>query len=564
MARLHPERIPEWYRNDPARRAECDVIEALGASLGRDWDVFGWAGWTTPDGAHDVREGEVDAIVAHPELGLATLEINGGGIFYDAGIDAWSSEDSGGRIHAIQDPYGQAARSRDTLLRKLRAHPRWHGRAVPHGYGVVLPDAAASMDVPRDQRLYTLFYEDLPHLDERVPRMLGAWRHHGTSPLGDDGMQLLREVVARSLRCRIPFAAAVRDERERMEDLTEQQFNLLGLLAGRRRVLIEGPAGSGKTFLALKKARRLADEGVRTLLTCFNRPLADRLAAETVDRPNLTVMSFNQLCWNWAARVGRSLPDPDGEAARNLPRDYFDRDLPRQLTEAAAQLGESFEAIVVDEGQDFGEMQRDALLCTAADPRDGVLYVFQDPTQRIYPDRAPWPGDGMESYPLDQNLRNTRRIHGALSRLGKQSGRAGRSEGREPEFLAVHDDRERSATLSRLLHRLVEDDKFQIEQIVVLVTSRSDIPRLAPDGRIGKFAITAEHEPRPQRLLVESIPRFKGLERDVVVLTCVRPTDYMDYDATLYVGASRPRFHLAVVDNPEVIERFREGGSGLE
>ena len=45
-------------------------------------------------------------------------------------------------------------------------------------------------------------------------------------------------------------------------------------------LLLEDVPGTGKTVLALEKARRLAGAGVRTLLTCFNRPLADHLACQ--------------------------------------------------------------------------------------------------------------------------------------------------------------------------------------------------------------------------------------------------------------------------------------------
>ena len=39
-----------------------------------------------------------------------------------------------------------------------------------------------------------------------------------------------------------------------------------------------GGAGTGKTLLALEKACRLADDGQRVLLTCYNKPLGNHLA----------------------------------------------------------------------------------------------------------------------------------------------------------------------------------------------------------------------------------------------------------------------------------------------
>src|SRR2546423_12101455 len=47
------------------------------------------------------------------------------------------------------------------------------------------------------------------------------------------------------------------------------------------RVIFEGPAGTGKTLLAIESARRAAGDGKRTLLVCFNRLLGQWLRHET-------------------------------------------------------------------------------------------------------------------------------------------------------------------------------------------------------------------------------------------------------------------------------------------
>jgi superfamily I DNA/RNA helicase len=52
-----------------------------------------------------------------------------------------------------------------------------------------------------------------------------------------------------------------------------------------------------KTMLALEKAVRLAGDGARTLLLCFNRALADDLAARARERDaGVRVFSFHRLC----------------------------------------------------------------------------------------------------------------------------------------------------------------------------------------------------------------------------------------------------------------------------
>ena len=61
-------------------------------------------------------------------------------------------------------------------------------------------------------------------------------------------------------------------------------------------------------------------------------------------------------------------------------------------------------------------------------------------------------------------------------------------------------------------------------------------------------------------ILCETIRRFKGLERPVVVLVELDPADPR-LDRLLYVGASRARQHLVVIGPAAVLERLGRPGS---
>src|SRR5450756_1865712 len=80
------------------------------------------------------------------------------------------------------------------------------------------------------------------------------------------------------------------------------------MLRAVRRASIVGGAGTGKTILAAEKARRLAKEGFRTLLVCFNSALAGMLAVavEDVARDTglLDVKTFHQLCEDLGREAG--------------------------------------------------------------------------------------------------------------------------------------------------------------------------------------------------------------------------------------------------------------------
>ena len=83
-------------------------------------------------------------------------------------------------------------------------------------------------------------------------------------------------------RARRVSATGVRRDEARPAEVAEQQAMSFARNRGRR-LRVEGVAGSGKTMLALERARRFAWEEGPTLLLCYSRPLGDRLRG--ADRP---------------------------------------------------------------------------------------------------------------------------------------------------------------------------------------------------------------------------------------------------------------------------------------
>src|SRR5262249_41127642 len=121
------------------------------------------------------------------------------------------------------------------------------------------------------------------------------------------------------------------------------------------RVAFNGVAGSGKTLLALARTQEFAREGKRTLLVCYNQPLADwmnhwvrqNLAANL--RPNVWVGTFHSLCVEMCKKAGEPLQ------VRPNDDNFWLYEAPDGLETAAKKLPveERFDAVVVDEGQDF-------------------------------------------------------------------------------------------------------------------------------------------------------------------------------------------------------------------
>ena len=110
-------------------------------------------------------------------------------------------------------------------------------------------------------------------------------------------------IFARVVEVEPLLSFRIAEEEQRRIQLTNQQIRTLDMLSRQRRVAISGGAGTGKTVLAREKAQRLAAEGFKTLLTCYNRPLADFLRSTTGGHEGLIITSFHQFCHRWIQRA---------------------------------------------------------------------------------------------------------------------------------------------------------------------------------------------------------------------------------------------------------------------
>ena len=193
--------------------------------------------------------------------------------------------------------------------------------------------------------------------------------------------------------------------------LTAEQERVIELLQYQHRAELIGGAGSGKTNLAILKARAFAREGKRTALMCYSRGLARHFQLLSAtwparERPAY-IGTFHQLPFRWGL-----------EPPAAVNPEYFETELPRRLAEVAAGVPEAerFDAVVVDEAQDFGASWWDALLTCFRDLADPRLYVFTDAHQRIFDREGAAPVE-LNPFVLGENLRNARNIALAFAPL---------------------------------------------------------------------------------------------------------------------------------------------------
>jgi hypothetical protein len=531
--------------------AERRLYEGFLEQLDDVYVVYHSVDWVI---ARDGRseQGEADFVIAHPELGILVLEAKGGSIAYDPATRRWVQRGRGGAHELDEDPFHQAEDEMRSLTRILEAQPGWERWKPSYGFGVAFPDGryerAAHPGAPVE---LAIDHDDLARLSERVPEVMRTWRRPGRA-FGAEGMDALALALGFRVEVRLPLRLRFDEEDKKIVELTQDQAWVLAFVMNRTRAAVTGAAGSGKTLLALQLAKRLAAKGHRTLLTCFNRRLAEHLREQAGGVRDLDVHHFHELCVRVAGEAGLTVPSADIEPGAR----HFEHDLPELLLEATTKLGPRYDAVVVDEGQDFREWWWPALLALHRDPDEGMLYVFLDDNQNLYGGTLPIAED-LRVGPMPHNLRNTREIGEFVSVFyaGEQKPIAKGPAGRPVEILGYRDDEGLARLLGTVLRNLLEEEHLSMEDIVVLTPSGTGKSRLRARGDVEGYRLSETVE--PGTILATSVHAFKGLERPVVILAELGDKHLEDLRQYLYVGGSRARNHLIVLASEPVAVELR-------
>ncbi len=525
--------------------AERRVFEALAAQLPDDWVVLHSRRVVVP--SVDRRppvEGEADFLVLDPKRGCVVLEVKGGA---DVGVDAhgWYSIDSRGQRNAIKEPAAQAQRVMHTMMAQLsqrRGFP-----FLPYerrmGWGVVFPDFEVQGDLDAGlPRPMLLDRADLLDCRTAVERMFEA---HGLDqkPMGESAVRFVIDALAPFFLLARPLSVRIGSQEAALLAMTDEQVRVMEACEEHPRLSVRGPAGSGKTMVAMALAERAAAAGASALLLCFNAPLARRLALQA---NGYQVRTFHALLFEAIERAGLSAQLP-----ASMDKQAYEELAPRLGEQALAALPDlRFQAVILDEAQDFRPHWWRAVELLLRDPQRSRLFAFWDPYQDLHgggpPERL-----GLFGVRLDYNCRNTRRI----------AGYAAAFSGYEPKFrpqaplgdpverIGCRDAAELCSKVGELLARLVDQDRVPPDEIVVLSPLRQERSGLGAAGAVGRFRLVdlETEAPGPDEIRFSTVHRFKGLEAAVVLLCDVDAGESWSRPETLHVGASRARHYLCVL-----------------
>lgn len=519
---------------------------------------------------------EIDFLVIDPARGMIVIEVKGGEYRFSP-ADGWHRVVRGTVRPDAPGAPRQAIGAMYALVQALAAHALHNARRPPylHGWLVALPDAEVeAATLPTDATGHVLdarrCHDPARLLADIEDLFTSLALHYPEVACGADSCvpALVERHMLPWTRARLSVRDEIRAARVVESDALRPIRTIMDACDGIDRISVRGYPGTGKTYAALCRARADLDAGRRTLVLCFNVPLAASLtarlhappvrattsAADIASRPAV-VARIHALAEVAANELGRreALPDPsDGQA-------YFDAVL-AGLPEAAARgLFGRFDSVVVDEGQDFTPAMLAAVDAFVAG--GARLAFFHDPNQTLYGGTPAAELERRYGQPLvlRENLRNSPTITEFLrsldpGRLQDLDSPPSLRNG-QPVVVAEYDEADPAAQLAaitRIVRHLRVSEDVRADDIVLLSPFRHDRGALAGVDAIDDMLVRSIEEavrlePGTPCLRRETLHRFKGLEAPAVILHDVRGSaENVSYEAIL-TGASRARNALYIL-----------------
>jgi hypothetical protein len=551
MARLIPSDYESTQQPNAKHTAEARTLERLRDGLSNRYTIYHGVHWARVQ-ASGSAYGEIDFIIANPYGRLLAIEQKDTQIL-SAENDLYAryrvSNKNGSTRADSSDKSITTQVNRNLHALRSQYSQRYSGRTLDIDYLFYLPQARLQgklpssidplrvIDADRDNDLISViegllaeppkiqgddYLADLPRIEDFLSQKVEAVPHIG--------------LLGRSAR-----------------EVTTHLSGGLSTWAARLemtpwRLRVHGTAGSGKTQLALQALTKAHSLGKSAIYVCFNRPLADAMKALAPD-PS-AVVTFHELARIAISQVGSSVINfSDPEAFTKLADEFIT---------LSTKFKNTFDTLIIDEGQDFEQAWADSLLQMAKD--DAHVLWLEDPEQSLYKrTQVRLPGWVTLSSPV--NYRSPHLLVQFINWLGLtgEPVEAGSSVLGFDPIWHVYDDEASPIPATETAICALVDQGYAATNIAVLSfkgLARSEIAGSDGPRKLANLSVKKQlgYDERGNAiwsegdLLVDSVFRFKGQAADAIVFTEVDFSDIgLQEKRRLFVALTRARLQVALV-----------------
>lgn len=539
---------------------EYQVFKALKEKLDQEFIVFHSVRWNAINEKNTVIWGECDFTILHPKYGIIVLEVKSGGIECSHGCWTYIRTDNGEKHSMNRGPLEQADREirykfKDMISDLFKGYPEKDKQYCLVEPAVWFPSISKRDligELPMEYKDEIVLYENA--LDNPQKFIMGIYDYYGGrrhTKLSDDSVQKIIDTFA-------PFYSAVPslkskrlEKNEEFVRLTREQNYLLDYLEEQRVAAVHGAAGTGKTMLAVEKAKRLTKTG-KVLFLCYNKYLKKHLQQLKEESPNhYANIDFYNLPELTCSAMGVSTVELE--------------DIQYYLTHFE-NYNWDYTHIVIDEGQDFGQDYGDETIDRLYDIallKDGAFYVFYDKKQFVQGKEIPnWLNNAECRLVLSINCRNTYQVADTAGRpvdvLPKVKERS--VKGDMPNFFVCSNTKNALKAISKRIDNY-RANNYPYEQICILSLKTEKTSILTDVNKIGNHLISKDRDGKG--VLFTTAKKFKGLEADAIILIDLDENSFLDFEGKkmFYVGSSRAKHQLDIVftGSTEELEKAQKG-----
>ncbi len=499
---------------------------------------------------------EADFVVVG-NAGVLVCEVKGGTIRRRNGV--WMTN----RDQLSQSPFDQAGGAASALRTSLLETIDGLEKGVV-GYCVMFPDCIFDETGPdiESDLVFDAKLADVP-IEDWIDGVFEYWRdrigdmRRGNKPPGLSKKSVNDAVaqIAKDFDC-VPSMKVHLDELDaELIRLTDQQADAVAGLGGNKRVVIEGGAGTGKTLIAQREAKKRAAHGDSVLYTCYSRALAAEAGLLFADTPGVTVRHFHGMTMELINDAGMGAELQMAESLHGAD-EYFAVDHPRLALEAMVSSDDPkvFDVVIVDEAQDLWMGPSFDLLDSLVKGglQDGEWRVFRDLAQNIF-DQVDEDAERLlasgspTSYRLSNNCRNTQNIAiqtAILSRRPLEETTA--LDGPSVVYFEFDDLDEKLDGVVNVLDGWFDDGLAREDVVLVGHESLANLPGLDAGMAERGFKLCDSGYSDASQIRYATVAGFKGLESAAVLFVDVGDLAADWVSKNLYVGLSRAKFLLAI------------------
>lgn len=551
------QKIFEWFRDDPGTEGWV-VLHSLGIANHRT-----------------VLFGEIDFFVIAPKLGVFALEVKGGCVKRENGIWYFTNKYNQ-TFSKKRGPFEQANEGIFSLFDSIKKKC-----GVDHflskllfGTGVMFPDIIFQVEDMDGEQWQVFDKNDGKNVSGFIKRLAKNTRKKWEDMYGEiipeklpdaKAVKELTNLLRRDFDKVISISTQISYAEEALISLTEEQLKCLDQIEDNPRCLIQGPAGTGKTLLAIEEVKKSCANGEKVVFFCYNTMLGSWLKKYFENVPRelkpAFVGTFHSFLYKAVNGGTENIYYPNIDDMQQ----FYCEELPIIAYRDLESSGIYFDKIVVDEAQDllvddyldvmdlilkggisrgkwsfFGDFTMQAIYSNSGDP-EAMKFLLEKRTSFI-------------NYKLRINCRNTKPIVEEIKCLTRFDGFAYlkiKADGPPVNYYTYRSEVEEKEKLETLLKNLLLE-KIEPSKITILSPVKKESSVVST---IDKIKIKEYSPDLKDSISFSTIQAYKGLENSVIILTDIKS---FENEKLIYVGLSRARTALYIFETEEADKERKE------